>query len=139
MDYKKSTSFILTFIKQRRTPLMEPIRSNQQEPNKKKRKRQDAEITEQIEKKETSQCVLIVSLKEEPNFLYVPVNEFKKHKKLLHSLALMDLEDDELENLEKEWNGLFGEWYNEYFDDSSIVNLKKKNIIVVKVIKLVDY
>ncbi len=118
---------------------MELIRSTQQEPNKKKRKLQDVEITEQVDNKETSQCVLIVSLKEEPNFFYVPVSEYKKHKKLLHSLALMDLEDDELEELEKEWNGVFGKWYDEYSNDSGVVNLKKKNITIVKVIKLVDY
>lgn len=38
--------------------------------------------------------VLVVSLKDEPNFFYVLLAEYKVHKSLLKSLAIMDLEDD---------------------------------------------
>jgi hypothetical protein len=83
---------------------------------------------------------LVVSLKEEPTFFYVPLAEYKVHKSLLKSLALMDLEDDEMETLHKQWQRVFESWYDNYtnFDDD-IVNISKRNISIVKVVKLINY
>jgi hypothetical protein len=84
--------------------------------------------------------VLVVSLKDEPTFFYVPLAEYKVHKSLLKSLALMDLEDDEMETLEKQWQGVFESWYDNYTDfDDDIVNIAKRNISIVKVVKLINY
>jgi hypothetical protein len=84
--------------------------------------------------------VLVVSLKDEPNFFYVPLAEYKVHKSLLKSLAVMDLEDDEMEALDKQWQEVFESWYDNYtnFDDD-IVNIAKRNISIVKVVKLINY
>jgi len=122
-----------------KTSAMELIPTTPQEQNTKKRKREEPEVTEQVEERHNNLHVLVVSLKEEPNFFYVPINEYKKHKNLLRSLALMDLEDDELEKLEKRWDNIFEEWYNKFCFNGAVLNVKKKDITIVKVIKLVDY
>jgi hypothetical protein len=84
--------------------------------------------------------VLVVSLKDEPTFFYVPLTEYKIHKSLLKSLALMDLEEDEMETLEKQWQEVFESWYDNYTDfDDDIVNVVKRNISIVKVVKLINY
>jgi hypothetical protein len=111
-------------------------------PPTKKRKLEQKEETSTSSSETTAPLphALVVSLKDEPTFFYVPIEEYKKHRHLLKSLALMDFDDKEMDSLEQKWKTLFECWFDNYTDfDDDIVDVTEQNISIVKVVRLVNY
>ena len=84
--------------------------------------------------------VLIASLKEEPTFFYVPLQEYRKHKPLLKSLLRAEAESCFSETTEQQWTALFEEWYDKYTDyDDDIVEVDEQSVRIVKVLNMLKH
>jgi len=84
--------------------------------------------------------LLIASLKEEPTFFYVPLQEYMKHKPLLKSLLRAEAESCFSETTEQQWTALFEEWYDKYTDyDDDIVEVDEQSVRIVKVLNMLKH